>query len=1400
MNGQNKNSYPSALQVNLERTAASVEIPEKYDVLLRVAGDHFGISKQTQELLIELNHPYVNWEYVLKTLKTLSMGDFYVFDRHDEGLEAIRMILDIYLDVIRLSPSENVKETAIRYLFEYLSIVVSGRDSNPASRNLSLVPFALESLSHIAREHGLVFRKSSGNLKALLRLLLEQGVGIEDNTFRKLFFQIFNQTYSFWLTQPDPRDWAVSDRALTEEEENAYRNAVEPLTHRHMGKLLTSVEGLKGDLSGNGSKSLSEYLTMPDHSQVVDGYFLVADQLEKMDLFKGQHHIVKLNFLFHMMNVPGLSEVYINVLREINRSLGGVFREKSLEDMNYFIKRVFATLRKSAESRSTTGAIIDCVTTISREVFAQNAHQLVDTFIDELIRFGFQYPEVRGSTTDWQVNVNPSHITNIRSWLEIIGTKPRWTKRLLSALIINLKLGGVFIRDTDLIQKNISQLLNSDIVPAYNLVKQILRLFPVYFTEIGAEGELRDTSTKVDELSQRNDKLIYFLRKQSHVESNSLLVNFVEDIFRYWHSGSKTFIRKHLPEEVFNQIPGSGEYFDDMHRVFSAFLSLADMNPQSFLSWDRQKVQKELQSIKGIKERDRERTFLIIRLYQLLYKKYNPKHLDLLKDMEASGLFSLAKISTLKNHLQKKHHYNSLVIILDFLATLKEKILSSEKTTYFENIYYKRHIAAGIPSMYGTYKEEKFEAVGFTLRLESLATVLFEGVINSLNLKFITKSTLIRIHRVMWLYVKALELEGISTEGLISKMNYVSSALQVRQFSVDQYVDIFTFISKGIQDIIRDYYIDAHSSNLSIVIRQAMEKTGIQEGRSDSHDEKEVLYQHSESFFRSIISSAFGLQVLDNLINTIIRNLNAELEKFKDNKQILTLVMRYIPELAVSPIYGANKNTDNQILVGNKGYFLKKLASMGFPVPPGFVITTEVFRGHDAVVGYKYIQKDLSHRIYNEILRIEKMTGSKFGDPKNPLLLSVRSGATMSLPGMMRSFLNVGINEAIADGLSKKKGFAWAAWDSYRRYLQDWGMFQGLERNPFDMIMDSFKSKYGVERKIQFRPEQMREVTLAYKRAIEDKGLELPEDPFAQLQQAVLQVFASWHSEQAKTYRAQMHISDEWGTAVIVQQMVFGNLNDGSGSGVIFTRYPKGLSTAVTLYGDFIFGVQGDDIVSGLVETYPVSERQRTTEKRGSAISLENTFPEVYGELLRLSEILIYEKGFNHQELEFTFENPTRNGLFVLQTRDMVQRDTRNIRRFRATKELEESLLGTGIGVGGGALCGRAVYSEEEIEDFRSKDSEMPLILLRPDTVPDDVGILLKVDGLLTSKGGSTSHAAVTIPQLNKVGVVGFNKLKVYEEEGYSTLEDRLIRGGDFMAIDGWSGAVYIGMHEYEQE
>jgi pyruvate,orthophosphate dikinase len=845
-------------------------------------------------------------------------------------------------------------------------------------------------------------------------------------------------------------------------------------------------------------------------------------------------------------------------------------------------------------------------------------------------------------------------------------------------------------------------------------------------------------------------------------------------------------------------VVNSGEYFDGMHKAFKYFFTKVNNDPLDFLEWDKERVYKELRHVKGLNDRDQERIQIMIRIYQLIYKKYYPQYIDLLKDLESVNAFPQTDITSLKRSLDIKDYYRSLTIILKFLSILKATILSPQKTQFYENIYYKRHIAAGIPSMYGNYHEKKFEAVGLSLRLETLSTMLFEELIQSFNLKFITKQTITKIHRYLWLYISALEIEGISTEGLAAKVKYVTHALPVKQFSTDQYIDIFRFISKDIQDIVHNYYIDAHSFNLSVIIGQVYQQDAEADKKSEQKKYEKSVYQHSENFIRGMISSAFGLQVLDNFVNAVIKTLNSESEKFKDNKQILNVLMAYNPELTVASFYRKNKRLDNQIFLGNKGYFLKEMVSFGFNVPPGFIITTEVFRGYDAVYGYKYIFDDLVVRVNKEIVALEKITGRKFGDRRNPLLLSVRSGATVSLPGMMKSFLNVGINESIAENLSTKENFQWAAWDSYRRFLQTWGMFQGLNRNYFDAIIDEFKQKHDIERKIKFLPDQMKQIALSYKKGITDSGIMLKDKPLEQLRHAILQVFDSWYSEQAEIYRHQMHLSDKWGTAVIVQAMVFGNLNEQSGSGVIFTREPKSSSSDVTLYGDFIFGVQGDDIVSGLAETYSISERQRMAERRYSEISLEAKFPEIYAELVRIAEILIYEKGFNHQEIEFTFEGPTSDKLYILQTRDMNPIKTKKWRRFKDTKTLQSAVLGTGIGVNGGALCGRAVYSESDIKRFRKAEPETPLILVRPDTVPDDVGVLLQVEGLLTAKGGSTSHAAVTIPQLNKVGVVGFSKLKVYEVDEYATIEDHAIKAGDFISIDGWSGTVYSGQHESE--
>ena len=1394
MNASEEQRALTALEINMERTRAAFVIPDRYDELLAVARRHNVVGKRTEEMLRELHHPFVNRGYLLQQLRVLSTSDFNYFNSHEEGLPALQVFADIYLDIIT-SPlgNEAIKVCAVRYCFEYLDTILA-KSGKLLARNIPLLAGLFSRLAELLPAHCLFFRKSSGYARSAAKAIVEKQItaSLKDDAVKTLYFSL-KAAYADWLEQPDPADW-LEPEGESAEASAAYRKLIDPLSHKQLCKIRLRLEELQ-QTGGSAEEKISGFLALPDYAQIANRYLAVADALEKSEAFTERRYLTKLDFLFKMMGVEGLEAQRNAIFTEINRCLAMALKEENRDDIDDFIHKIFTILKKTVTDEPYKSATLDCISTLAREIFRLNNHALVDCFIEELVAFGFQYPEVKGATADWQMQVNPAHVKNIRSWIEIIALKPRWTKKLLSALIINLQLGGVFVSDTDLLQKDISRLLNSDILPAYNKVKQLLRIFPVYFSEIGAEGELRTISTEVDELSLRKDRLIYFVRKQSHVGSNSLLVPFIENIFRYWQSGDKKILKRHLPEEVYREIHPSGEFFVELNIIFKKLFEKTHGEATALLAWDVQKIEKEINSITGASAREKKRAELMIRLYQLLSRKYFHQNADILRELEGRPFINPEKISSLKRAQERGDCYRCLSIVMEMLAVLKSRILVPQKTEYFEDIYYKRHVAAGIPSMYGTYREEKFEAMGLTFRLESFASTLFEKLLESLNLKFITKSTLIKIHKYLWQYIKALDLEGVATEGLVGKLRLLTSALLIRQFTIEQYSDIFQFIARGIQEIARDNYIDVHHPNLVVIVKQlagagAGKGAGV-EGTKDA----ERFYQYSERFTRSIIASAFGMQPLDDFVNKIIGALSGDLEKFKDNREILNQVMAYTPELAISSLHVKNKRIDNQIMIGNKAYMLKELIALSLPVPPGFVITTEVFRGYEGVMGHKNIYKDLKLRVYREIKELERVTGKIFGNPENPLLFSVRSGATISLPGMMRSFLNVGINEKIAEGLAQSNQHQWAAWDSYRRFLQTWGMFRGLERNIFDEIINSYKASHKVTKKFQFEPAQMKQLALAYKDVILKRGIKIPENPYEQLHHAVIEVFASWNSEQARIYRHQARLSDAWGTAVMVQTMVFGNLHENSGSGVIFTRDPKGASQDVSINGDFIFCVQGDDIVSGLVETFPVSEKQRITEKREAAISLQTKFPEIYKELVRIAELLIYDKGFNHQEIEFTFEDSTKEGLYILQTRDMVQRENGHTRIFLTSGELDESFLGAGIGVSGGALTGRAVYTEEEIRHFRASDPETALILIRPDTVPDDVGIVLKADGILTARGGGTSHAAVTIPQLKKVGVVGFSKLRVYEAEGYSKVDGKTIHGGDFISIDGWTGAVYMGKH-----
>jgi pyruvate,orthophosphate dikinase len=341
--------------------------------------------------------------------------------------------------------------------------------------------------------------------------------------------------------------------------------------------------------------------------------------------------------------------------------------------------------------------------------------------------------------------------------------------------------------------------------------------------------------------------------------------------------------------------------------------------------------------------------------------------------------------------------------------------------------------------------------------------------------------------------------------------------------------------------------------------------------------------------------------------------------------------------------------------------------------------------------------------------------------------------------------------------------------------------------------MDECKKRYGVLLKRDFTPEQMKEISMAYKSNIRLSEIEVEDSPWEQLYIAIDRVLNSWNSEKAHTYRKIMGISDDWGTAVTVQPMVFGNLSDQSGSGVLFTHSPKLSTDKLRPWGDYTTGNQGEDVVSGLVITYPISVYQAKMENRPGDLALENRFPEIYQALRDYAKILIYDNLWAPQDIEFTFEGPHRKDLYLLQTRNMEMRERKTLASFSSTSEMSEKFIGHGIGGSGGALSGRAVFCLDDIAKWRKEEPETPLILVRGDTVPDDIKEISAADGLLTARGGATSHAAIVANRLEKTCVVGCRDLVCMEKERKFILHGKTVNAGEFISINGSEGSIYLG-------
>jgi len=1392
-----------ALRVNLEATRVQgIEFSRRYQVLCDAVQNYQGIMNTAEHLLYEIHHPFKNWDVIINEFRAFALKNLHVYTETSRAKDAIEVILELFVYLINGAPKERYKKEAIDALLAFYEKMFQ---SVATDLLRALIPSIERNFGNLLLEGPPVFRFMTESLHPLpssIKALINR-FGVQDlpPSFIKcatlLVGSIRRQTYEIWLSSEDPLKWFKKTIKrygvkLPKRTSAHLRSLLESISHKNLRKTLKEIVSLITDEKKICIETLQRLLDIPGNIEIVRRYRTISREL-------CDYEGLCLLFFFYIMELPGLSIIHEETIRNINRILIKYIKNADTARLKYMLPKEFELLEQQVRRFPQTA--LQCIDALGKEILRLKDPQITEPFLERIIGFGFQTPNVQGVDMEWHLHRNPAHLQNIRVWMNLIEQDPSHCSTLLSALLINIKLGGICLNDTDLFQKDVSRLLNSDIRPVYNLVKQLTKQFPVYFNEIGAEGLLRDVSTDLDEITSRQDRLIHFLRKQSHVESNNLIVDFLEAILCFWYSKEKKVLRPYVPKEILEEIPTYGPFIDPVHRLVKFLSEELGLEPftkrvATLVGLDERFLERLLSKVSDVPQKDRERFILLIKMYRLETLKYKLGTQEIIHHLEEARNFGFEGIEEVITAIRGADTRQCLNVILRYLEYLKGIILSPERFESRENIYLKRHIAVDIPSMYGRYHEKKFDALGLTFRLENLANNYFERLITDFDLKFITRSKLKTILGYLRLLWRAVRLDGIQSKTIETYLTLLEQAIEFKECFFGQYRDIISGLLEGVKDIIYVYYIDPHQENLPLIINQLYperlkEKLRLVADRCSNN--AELVHQLSERFLRDLISGTFGLQYLDMFISRIHQVFEAEKEALSEND--LGLLLTYTPENAICPIKDPPPETKNLIHLGNKAYNLILLDEEGIPVPPGIIITTEIYRCKEILHEFPKVFQELKERLHDAIHTIEDATDKRFGHPTAPLLLSVRSGAAISMPGMMSTLINVGSNMETIEGLAQRTGNLWFAWDNYRRFVQSWAMAFGVKRDVFTRLMVKHKQRWNVEKKREFTGEQMKALALQYRKVTEEMGIEIIDDPWQQLMGAIRLVLNSWESEKARAYREIMDLSDRWGTAVIIQAMTFGNASKMSGTGVVFTTNPNHKLGRVCLWGDYTPGNQGEDIVGGLVTTHPISKEQKEYLNVDDPC-LEEAFPDIYQALLGHVKQLIIEKGWTHQEIEFTFESPDPKDLYILQTRDMTPKKKRSYPAFSKTSSLKKAFLGRGIGVSGGALSGRIAFTLEDLKDLKERFPTDALILVRSDTVPDDIKEISLADGLLTAKGGQTSHAAIVALRLEKTCVVGFKGLVLHEQRGISIIQGMTFKAGDFISIDGRNGSVYAGRHK----
>ncbi|HHQ47353.1 MAG TPA: hypothetical protein ENK19_00535, partial [Acidobacteria bacterium] len=779
----------TALDANLALTRADVEIPEYERVLLETVAEHFGVRQLAERMLKELHHPLRNPRVVAQELRELTGGMLHYYEGSERRDACMLRLEAIFAELYRDLEDEAEIQGLARTHMQFLERLAGSPYREAYSATLQE---GIGALDEVCARHPSALLVHGGLVRRLAgKLGNETPAGVRAAA---LYGRLCGEAVADW--------GRILERSIP-----GVTWGEAPLGDmKTFGEFRATVERARAQATSGVDPV--EQLELPSPQELLNAFFATVDTVPSL--------IDRVTILVNLLGEPEFQYRSREVLRRLYFALQQLCASGDSHEVSRAVDLITGCLK--ADDQREKQWLFEGITRLGEEIARRGDFQLVEHFIDRFIATGFEPPGIRGTTEEWEVEVNPYHLTCLRTWLAVIRSDPRRFERLLSALAIQLHFQGVFVNDTDLFQRDVSQLLNGGVAESFSLVLQLVRHLPVFFSAVGSEGELREVSTRLDQISYRQDTVIHFLRKQAHAESNSRLVEFCRAVYAWWRTGDASRLDPFIPESLRRSLSPDDPWFRGAHEALAGLERTLGLTEADLDTLPPEAFAEGLQALGGVDPVHRERALLLVRLHRLLKAKYDYDPAETLEALESSNLVphehrrAFEAAVTGGDHLEILHHGHTL------LEDLKAVVTDPKKTEPFENLYYKRHIAVGIPSVYGTYHEPKFDALGLMLRLMRFLTTHLEACIAEFPSGFMTRDTLLRAAALMHEILRALRVAGLRVKNLSEQVGLLHEVLDWGNLTVGQYLNLLEMISEALGSSVEVNFIAPHERNLDRIL------------------------------------------------------------------------------------------------------------------------------------------------------------------------------------------------------------------------------------------------------------------------------------------------------------------------------------------------------------------------------------------------------------------------------------------------------------------------------------------------------------------------------------------------------------------------------------------------------